>query len=1157
MLSLQGQNQSFIMKFYLLSILAVFFSLSIIAQTPEQLVRVKKETNSAKLLADANIYRQQSEEQKAIAIQAALQNGWPLVIESENNFMELMALDPNGNPLYYTTTNADAAESTSTDQLYSGGGLGLSLDGTGMTAGEWDGGAVLTTHQEFNNTGSSRVTQVDSPSSYSDHATHVAGTIIGGGVVAQAKGMAYNANLLAHYWDDDVSEMATAAADPTNLLISNHSYGYVIGWYYDGGWLYSGAGQEFFGYYYSETASWDQVAVDAPYYLIVKSAGNDRGDGPGTGSPTPNDGPYDCIPPKGVAKNILTVGAAQDVLGGYSGDPNDVEMTSFSSWGPADDGRIKPDICGNGYTVYSAAWNDDFPTETNWYGTKNGTSMSSPNVTGSLLLLQEHYYDLNSAWMKSATLKALAIQTADECGPDDGPDYMFGWGLLNTETATNTITNRNINALIEEDSYSGSNKTYTVTANGTDPLRATLVWTDPAGTPPSVGATTPMLVNDLDMTITGAKTTYSPYKLDRTSPSSAATTGDNDVDNVEQIHIASPTNSSYTITITHEGSITDGPQEFSLIVTGIVIDEPAVVTYEPSSITGSSVFFEGEVTAENGSSVTARGFVYGESENPNINDDNVVPDGSGLGSFSETVSGLDPNTTYHVRAYATNSSGTAYGDDKDFTTTSTTTWNGSSWDAGAPTASIHAVIDGNYTSSGNLECNNLTINTGKTFNVSVNDGVTVNGDFTNNGTFNIKSNASGIGSLITLGTVSNNGTFNMERYVSNGEWHLISIPMSGMTAADFAGDYLQYWDESNTYYYEITTTGYPLALGMGYALWPSSKATTYTWTGTPHTGTKHTSMSFTDFENNVDDHEGANLMGNIFPSSIDWSTLDENLYGSVYYFNGTNYSSWNSEGGVNGGTQYIPPGQGFFVIVDYAPATLSLGDANRTHNGTSTYWKSNDQIDNGVKLITSGNNLSDELLIEFREDTYNNFDKKSDAYMFFSGNDQMPEIWTFGGNSKLSIDRRPETNIIQLGYRCQTNGQYSIDISQADGIGQAELEDTKTNKLHNLLNGPYEFEWSTGDSEERFKLHLSATATQELTQTHTRIYSFTNQIYISQNEPSENAYIKVYNSGGQLVFESPLEEKNLNRFALNVEKGVYLVQLIGENQSLTEKIIIK
>lgn len=558
------------MKKSLFTLTFIIFGVSLMAQTNAQKSVLLQETNTEYLLQKSAELKNIAEQAKASAIQKAKENNWKVLFETNKQLIELMKLDELGNPLYYCTDNANAAISTSTNELHNGGSLGLSLDGTGMVAGEWDGGAVLSTHQEFNNTGSSRINQGDNPGSTHYHATHVAGTILAGGVQASAKGMAFNASLNAYDWNSDDSEMAAEAAN--GLLISNHSYGYVTGWYWDGfDWDWAGdpgiSDQEDwrFGYYGSTAQSWDNIARNAPYYLIVKSSGNDRGDGPAGGA-YPQDGPYDCISLNGNAKNILTVGAVADVSGGYSGNPNDVTMSSFSSWGPSDDGRIKPDICGNGVNLYSTM--DGHNAD---YDGLSGTSMSSPNVTGSLLLLQEHYFEVNAAYMKSATLKALAIHTADECGPDSGPDYMFGWGLLNSETAAQVINDNNTASIITEETYNGTDLELTVTSTGIEPLTVTVVWTDPAGTPPgaSLDPADIMLVNDIDLSITKDANTYLPYVLNKNNPSAAATTANNDVDNVEKVFISNPVAGNYTINISHEGSISGGSQDFSVIITGI------------------------------------------------------------------------------------------------------------------------------------------------------------------------------------------------------------------------------------------------------------------------------------------------------------------------------------------------------------------------------------------------------------------------------------------------------------------------------------------------------------------------------------------------------------------------------------------------------------
>ncbi|WP_421020008.1 S8 family serine peptidase, partial [Klebsiella pneumoniae] len=84
----------------------------------------------------------------------------------------------------------------------------------------------------------------------------------------------------------------------------------------------------------------------------------------------------------GIAKNNLTIGAVNGIPGGWN-KPGDVVMSSFSSWGPTDDGRIKPDLVADGVSVTSTGGNS-----TTSYATLSGTSMAAPNTTGSLLLLQ-------------------------------------------------------------------------------------------------------------------------------------------------------------------------------------------------------------------------------------------------------------------------------------------------------------------------------------------------------------------------------------------------------------------------------------------------------------------------------------------------------------------------------------------------------------------------------------------------------------------------------------------------------------------------------------------------------------------------------------------------------------------------------------------------
>ena len=573
---------------------------------------VGSETRRERLQALEEILKKRDENDRKQVPGLARRMGIPVRRELPNGrILELQRLVPGQGPVFYITNNIDAADTLSTDEVWPGGSTGLSLEGIGMTVGEWDAGAVLGDHPDL----FPRVDQVDGTTSVSNHSTHVAGTLIGSGAHVdhpEAKGMAYGAYLDAYDWNSDTAEMAAAAAD--GLLLSNHSYGIAAGWIYIGGsapdtWWWIGGEDNSedpnFGYYDTESQYWDQIAYDAPSYLIVKAAGNDRADiGPTPGEsytivdqtgaylsestdPRPADcapSGYDCLPTTSVAKNILTVGAVDDLPGGYSPltGPSAVQMADFSSWGPTDDGRIKPDLVGNGVLLSSTY--GEYP----YWATALGTSMSAPNVTGSLLLLQEHYENVNGYgnFMRGATLKALAIHTADEAGDADGPDYGFGWGLLNTKAAAQAITDdRGDHHIIEGSLSNGATDNVQIDVDMEDAvIKATLVWADPPGTPvaPTLDPPDLMLVNDLDLRIREDAFTYLPWVLDPADPAAPAARGDNVRDNVEQVFIVNAATGSYVIEVSHKGVLDGGTQDYSLIVSvesrppsesGLLIDE--------------------------------------------------------------------------------------------------------------------------------------------------------------------------------------------------------------------------------------------------------------------------------------------------------------------------------------------------------------------------------------------------------------------------------------------------------------------------------------------------------------------------------------------------------------------------------------------------------
>ncbi len=508
------------------------------------------------------------------------------------NGLQICAIE-NGMPLFRGVANDGSVRTISADNVKTGGGLGLTLSGAGQTMGIWEafetggGAAVMTTHQDFGGRATMGAAQNNVSSS---HATHVAGTIIGDGFSsAAATGFADAANLLCFDGTNNLTEMTTAAGAATPIRASCHSYGFYRGWD-SGDWLGDFAFEDWaFGAYNARARLWDEMAFGTPFHLAVKAAMNERDD---TGVPAGTmhlhtvtgtmeidgheqqdggaDG-FDCIPFESTAKNILTVGAVFKILGGYA-NPGSATSAGFSGFGPTDDGRVKPDVVAAGVNLSSCG----ILSNTNHYS-NSGTSMATPSVVGGIGLLLEHWQNTLTGTPRAATMKGLLIHQADECGANDGPDYQMGWGLVNISDAAEFITvdsYEGCDQIIEGSVAAGNTFTYTASSTGLFPLKVTVVWADPPPPLASVNTGTinpagvSYLVNDLDLRVDDGVSTFFPWTLDPANPANAATTGDNNRDNVEQVLLLSPAAGIYTIRVVAPAVLTSGPQNFSLFVSG-------------------------------------------------------------------------------------------------------------------------------------------------------------------------------------------------------------------------------------------------------------------------------------------------------------------------------------------------------------------------------------------------------------------------------------------------------------------------------------------------------------------------------------------------------------------------------------------------------------
>lgn len=1069
------------------------------------------QTNVPFLLRFADSAGRKSTRERQQAIRYCDSLNFPVRTESEGRTTEVAGF-VNGRLMYRTTHNLTAAATTSTSAVWTGGGAGLNLSGSGITLGIWDGGSVRTTHQEFGG----RVTVKDGASSISGHATHVAGTMIASGVDAQAKGMSPAASLWSNEWNSDVAEMAARAAE--GLRFSNHSYGYITGWSYnymgDSKWAWFGfepwstVTDMGFGYYDATAHDWDLVAFNAPEYLIVKSSGNDRGEGPSTqpvkhwvynytseswvlsSAVRDKDGGsngYDCISWQGVAKNILTVGSVNDIPNGYQ-QPSDVVLAGSSSTGPADDGRIKPDIVANGVGLYSSYSSSDAN-----YATLSGTSMATPNVTGSLGLLAEHHASLSGTpAIRSATLKGLLIHTADEAGSYAGPDYRFGWGLLNTRKAALLMSEDASNGLnfnIREMSIAqGETITIAVYTKGTEPLTATLCWTDP---PATVYGTylndpLPMLVNDLDLRITGPdeSVTY-PWKLNVASPAAAAITGDNVVDNVEKAEAGTPAaRQIFFVQISHKGVLQNGPQQFSLIVSGIS-PEPGTTTW-----TGTS----------------------GSNWHTNDNWSNGIP------GYQSNV--IISDVSQHIPEI-------------------------SAFDA---------------------YCHHLTIGSAGALTVASGKSLNISGDML------IESDSQGSGSYIGPEPAITGG-LTVERYIHGFTtdfegWHFLSSPVQYQPISSFhtpgSGNDFYSWNENSGTWINRTASGGGLnnafetefAIGKGYLI-ANALTSTREFNGSLNadavTLTGLSNTSGTGFS-------GWNLIGNPYPSAIVWNdginwTVPADFSGVAKIWDESAASYTDIWSGAP-----IPPANGFMVqLLTGTLSSLSIPLAARAHNQQPWYKSSASRLE--LTLLDVDHSTKQRLILGISERATDDFDPALDS-RFLQG--YAPQFFAVSGDEKLSSCVFPpwtSMKVIPMGFVRNEGENYVLKAGNlfSGQVTDIILWDEKEGKMQDLKQNPeYHFTATESDNPLRFSLILNSSSTPTSS-------SGSSTLVMSQSGERllVNAGIESYHEivlsdiSGKVLLRKSCNDASVQVLDVsNLPSGIYLVGAIGSLGKATGKIVL-
>lgn len=471
--------------------------------------------------------------------------------------------------------NTRSASLMNADPVRPNGELGLDLTGAGLVFGIVDGGGLQANHDDL--VGRAYTVAVDLESDngncepISSHATHVGGTMIGAGASnGDARGIAYGADLLLGYsYCGDA--VATTADALHQFDISNHSYGLQAGWFWSGGWNH--AGSTLFGKYQGDARRIDEIVYETGHTWVI-AAGNENEQGPGEreeGQPPLDCGDgTDCLTTSAVAKNALVVAGIENVFVDEESGAVSIVPMGMSSRGPADDGRVKPDVAALGDSVLSST--SGGPSR---YTRNSGTSMASPGAAGAAGLLVELFQRHRAGASPRADLiRGLLVHTARSSLPEGEPTPALGHGLIDLAAAALLLdadlsggTNH-----IERGVYGRRNRlhTYALEPAEGETLVVTLSWLDPPGLANTGDDDdpTPALVADLDLELRSPDgAVYYPWRFEApelTAP--ARRDGPNHVDNIERVVVpaADVVAGTWEAAITVTGTL-DASQPYTLI----------------------------------------------------------------------------------------------------------------------------------------------------------------------------------------------------------------------------------------------------------------------------------------------------------------------------------------------------------------------------------------------------------------------------------------------------------------------------------------------------------------------------------------------------------------------------------------------------------------
>jgi hypothetical protein len=347
---------------------------------------------------------------------------------------------------------------------------------------------------------------------------------------------------------------------------------------------------------------------------------------------------------------------------------------------------------------------------------------------------------------------------------------------------------------------------------------------------------------------------------------------------------------------------------------------------------------------------------------------------------------------------------------------------------------------------------------------------------------------------------------------------------------------------------------------QGYALWNDNTATA-SYAGTLNTGSPVPIGNDNNLTRTIaGDNGGNNLVGNPFPSSINWDASSgwtkTNVMNAIYVEDNGNwgiYTTGSGSAGTGNLSNYIAPGQGFFVFVNddgSTTGTLKMDNNVRVHS-SAAFLKSS--YSNYLKLVATGNDKSDITVIHFMDEATAQFDGQFDARKLFATDENYPQIYSIM-EKELAINALPQAEWVQVGFKAGVSGSFTISAIEINDISNVWLEDTFTNEFTNLATDSYTFAYAVGESDNRFIVHFTPMAVPENVENVTGVYSFGKEVFVTVKENTKGT-IFIYNLMGQEVSTTAINGSS-NVISLD-KSGYYVVEVLTNESMVTQKVFIK